>query len=96
MNIRILPAAQSDIVEGFSFYEENQTGLGAYFIESILSDIDGLAATAGIHPIQFGKFKKIATRFPYSIFYLIENDLVDIYAVVDNRRNPEWISDRLN
>jgi len=96
MNIRILPAAQSDIIEGFGFYEESEPGLGSYFIESILHDIDALTHTARIHPRRFGKFRKIATKFPYSIFYLVENDLVNIYAVLDNRRDPDWISERVN
>ena len=65
MQIRILPAAKADIVDGFQFYESLEPGLGTEFIESIFGDIDSLDNTGGIHPILFGKFRKLAARFPY-------------------------------
>jgi len=38
----------------------------------------------------------LASRFPYSVFYEIEGDVVKVFAVLDDRRDPEWISDRLS
>ena len=96
MKIRILPPARFDLIDGYWFYEEREIGLGDYFIESILADIDSLVIYAGIHLIHLGKHRMIASKFPYSIFYLIDSNKVGIHAVLDNRRDPEWISDRLN
>lgn len=42
MNVRILPSAQNDLSDGFAFYEKQQSGLGAYFLDSLFSDIDSL------------------------------------------------------
>lgn len=35
MKIEILPPARFDLIDGYWFYEEQETGLGGYFLESI-------------------------------------------------------------
>jgi hypothetical protein len=40
MKIAILPSARDDLAEGFRFYDRQQQGLGDYFLDSLLSDID--------------------------------------------------------
>ena len=96
MNIRILDFAQKDVVEGFWFYEKQAQGLGSYFIDSLFSDIDSLRIYAGIHQIYFEKyFRMLSKRFPFAVYYRIEEDTVSIYAVLDCRRNPAWIRGRL-
>jgi plasmid stabilization system protein ParE len=37
----------------------------------------------------------LAKRFPFAIYYRVEGDPVQVYAVLDCRRNPAWIRDRL-
>ena len=44
MRIEILPEARDDLIAGFRFYEHQAPGLGSYFRESILTDVDALAA----------------------------------------------------
>jgi hypothetical protein len=43
VKVRILPSAQDDLSEGFAFYEKQQPGLGAYFLDSLFADIESLA-----------------------------------------------------
>ena len=42
MKIEILDEAEADLIEGFHFYERQETGLGLYFLDSLFSDIDSL------------------------------------------------------
>ena len=42
MKIEILSIALVDIQFGQHFYEQQQEGLGAYFLDSLFSDIDAL------------------------------------------------------
>ena len=49
MRIEILDEAEGDLVEGFHFYEGQETGLGWYFLDSLFSDIDSLLLYAAIH-----------------------------------------------
>jgi len=96
MKIEILPEAQADLDDGYWFYENQAGGLGEYFLTSVVSDIRSLQLFAGIHSMFRDKHRMLATRFPYSVFYRVEDKMVRIYAVTDNRRDPEWITDRLN
>ena len=95
MKIEILDDAKEDLIAGFHFYEEQASGLGSYFLDSLFSDIDSLLLYAGIHRVVFGSHRCIATRFPFAIYYRIEADVICIRAVIDCRRNPAWIRKHL-
>lgn len=96
MNIKIHDDATTDLVGGFWFYEKQQDGLGAYFLDSLFSDIDSLGLYAGIHPVVFGDYYRLLSkRFPFAIYYRILNHIVHVYAVLDCRRDPAWIRKRL-
>lgn len=96
MKIKILSFARDDLIDGYHFYEWRQPGLGDYFLESLYSDIESLERIAGIHRMPFGKFYRLLSeRFPYAVYYSMEDDLVKIQAVVDCRKNPKWILDHL-
>jgi hypothetical protein len=34
--------------------------------------------------------------FPHGIFYTLQADEVAVWAVIDLRRNPDWVTGRLN
>ena len=67
MKIVILPSAREDLADGFEFYEQQEAGLGSYFLESLFSDIDSLRLYAGIHRQVFGNHRLLSKRFPYAI-----------------------------
>lgn len=97
MKVKILRSAKRTIRDGFLFYEEQEPGLGKYFFDSIMFDLHSLRIYGGIHQIVFEKYHRMVCRkFPYSIFYTLEASTVVVYAVLDNRRDPGWISERLN
>lgn len=53
MNVVTLKDAAEDLESGAQFYESCATGVGDYFLDSILSDLDSLVLFAGVHPIYF-------------------------------------------
>jgi len=63
MIVVILEDAAADLESGARFYELCETGIGDYFIESILSDLDSLLLFAGIHPLYFG-FHRMLSKLP--------------------------------
>jgi len=95
MRIEILDAAEQDLIAGFGFYERQSPGLGDYFLDSIFADIESLRFHAGIHPLHFGYHRLLARRFPVAIYYRVQRRVGRIYAVLDCRRGPEWIRERL-
>jgi len=95
MRIEILDEAEQDLVDGFAFYERQSKGLGDYFLDSIFSDVESLYLYAGIHALHFGYHRLLAKRFPFAIYYRIQNEVIRVYAILDCRRDPAWIRDRI-
>ncbi len=92
MKIKILYSALNDLYEGRLFYEKQGEGLGAYFFDSLFSDIDSLVLYGGIHQKIFAYYRLLSKRFPYAIYYrLEEGTVVVVYRILDLRRNPEKI-----
>ena len=95
MNIEILDEAQDDLIQGFGFYESQEPGLGAYFLDCLFSDIDSLLVYAGVHAVSDTYNRCLSKRFPFAIYYSLEGKLVRVHAVLDCRRNPSWVRKRL-
>ena len=97
MKIHILDQAEDDLVDGYKFYENQEQGVGAYFLDSLYSDIESLILYAGIHPLRHKGYRRmLSKRFPFAIYYTISGDKIKVHAVVDCRKDPAWIRDRLS
>lgn len=95
MRIKVLSSAVEDLHAGRLFYENQGEGVGAYFYDSLFSDIDSLALYAGIHPMVYGYHRMLSKRFPYAVYYSVENDLAIVWRVLDLRRHPGRILNAL-
>ncbi len=74
MRIEILDKAEDDLVEGYAFYKEKEPVLGAYFLDSLYSDIESLRLYAGTHPIAIRDLHRmLSKRFPFAVFYPFTN-----------------------
>jgi len=95
VTVVILEDAAEDMDSGRQFYESREPGIGDYFVESILSDLNSLILYAGIHPLRFGFHRMLSKRFPFGIYYEVEHETAYIYAILDLRRDPLWIRKEL-
>ena len=77
--------SQKDIYASQDFYEEQSQNLGIYFYDSIICDLDALKFYAGIHQKYFGFYRMLTKRFPYAIYYDIEDGMVIVHAVLHTR-----------
>lgn len=102
-SIEITQAAQDDLLAAYWFYENQQAGIGAYFLNSLYADIDALQISAGVHiKVQpSGAFRSLGSRFPFAlcplpfaIYYGLEGKKATVLAVLDTRRSPEWLRER--
>ncbi len=96
MRVEILDSAEKDLIDGFKFYESQSIGLGNYFLDSLFSDIESLHLYAGIHALHFGYHRLLSKRFPFAIYYKLQKDVIRVYAVLDCRRSPAWIRNKLS
>ena len=91
----VLAEAAEDIEHARDFYDAQGPGLGDYFADSLVTDIQSLALYHGIHSRHFGLFRMLADRFPFGIYYRETKTETQVIAVLDLRRDPNWIRKEL-
>ena len=97
MTVRVLTTARRDLADGFWFYGDNEAGLGDYFLAGIYEDLVRLRDRAGVHRnIPDGSFRMNTRKFHHAIYYRIRDEVAEVHAIIDCRRSPEWIRDRLS
>ena len=95
MEIVYLDDGELDLREGRHFYDLQQIGIGDYFVDSMLSDAESLTLHAGTHSQHFGFFRMLGKTFPFAIYYLVENELITVCAILDVRQDPAWVRSEL-
>ena len=99
MNIKeivVLEEAANDMESGRLFYEQQEEGIGDYFWDSLLSDIESLNLYAGVHQRHSGLYRMPSKRFPYSIYYEVSDAVAYVIAVLPMRRDPKWIKKKVS
>jgi hypothetical protein len=95
VRIQVLDEAEDDLQDGREFSNRQEPAVGDYFAAALAADLDSLVLFAGIHPLETGFHRALSKRFPFGIYYLIEDSIIRIYAVLDLRRDPAWIRRKL-
>ena len=95
MTVVILEHAAEDLESSAQFCESCVSGVGDQFLDSILSDLDSPILFGRVHPIYFGFHRMLSKRFPFGVYYEVEDYVVYVYAILDLRRDPLWIRKRL-
>lgn len=95
MNVLVSRDAEGDIIDGVAFYDAKGRDVGNYFYLSMMADLQALSVFGGIHSKRFGYHCMPAKRFPFAIYYSIIDSSVFVIAVLDERRDPDWIAQRL-
>ena len=94
--ILIEELAEKDIDEAFLWFELQKEGLGFEFIESISETFEKIMNYPFANQLAYKNLRKtVIKRFPYLIFYFVDNDLIHIVAVMHSRRNPNFWKQRL-
>ena len=96
MKLRISEEAEQDLSEGARFYEARSPGLGEYFLDTLFADVESLRLYAGIHSKHFDHFRLLSKRFPFAIYYRLEGEVIEVRAILDCRRDPTLIGERLD
>ncbi|MFH0925662.1 MAG: type II toxin-antitoxin system RelE/ParE family toxin [bacterium] len=94
-DVIVLKEVVADLKDGKYFYDQREMGVGNYFWDSLIADIESLIIYAGIHPRRDGFYRMLAKRFPYAIYYEINSNIAYVTAVLPMRRNPKWIKRKL-
>jgi plasmid stabilization system protein ParE len=87
--LTILPQAELDVSDAAAWYEERRTGLGDEFLD----ELDSILRRVITDPLQFPKIKNqirraLLRRFPYSVYFGLTRETVELVAVLHQRRDP--------
>ena len=89
MRLSLRQRAELDIDEAYAWYESRQSGLGEIFLRSLDACFARLGREPEIYSVQHGQVRRAPLhRFPYSVFYVIRPEHVDVLAVYHSRRRP--------
>ena len=94
--VLVLEEAAEDIERGRDFYDRQEHGIGCYFVDSIVAEIEGLGLLHGIHARHFGFHRMLSDRFPFGIYYRETSGATEVFAVLDLRQEPVWVSTELS
>ena len=94
-DVVVLREAVDDLDAGYAFYDEREKGIGNYFYDNLIADIESLSIFAGIHTQVEGLYRVLSKRFPYAIYYQISDEIAYVVAVLPMRRNPAWLEKKL-
>jgi len=85
-------ASDADIEAAFEWYESEQPDLGLEFLNEIrATHLRILDEPLKYAVLRSGIRRAITRRFPYGIYFSIEDDVVLIIAVLHTARDPaEW------
>ncbi len=92
--IRFLQPAADEMIAAARYYESKVEGLGRRF----LNEIEQVSSSICRHPdagaLVRGKVhRRLLHHFPFALLYSEESRTVQIVAVMDTRRKPDyWIS----
>lgn len=95
-NLRITPFAELDVSDAASWYEEQRDGLGLEFLHELDSILQRIVQV----PLQFPVIENEARRallrrFPFSMYFRVIGDTVELIAVVHQHRDPGVWEQRL-
>ena len=86
--------AEADLAEAFDWYNASRAGLGDEF----LAEVDGVVERIIENPSRFATVyrhvrRALLRRFPYKVFYYVEDNTAVVIGVVHAKRHPRvWQS----
>jgi len=73
--VKLLPIVYRDLRKARKWYNDQQEFLGEEFKEEINKEIDYIGHYPEHYQCKYQKLRQsLITRFPYAIFYLVEED----------------------
>jgi toxin ParE1/3/4 len=93
---RFLTPAEEEMTEAALFYDAASNQLGSDFLDDVQRAVDRLREfpQAG-EAIISGLRQSLLHRFPFSLIYAIEENVIVVIAVAHHRRRPGYWQSRL-
>jgi plasmid stabilization system protein ParE len=88
-------AAREELIEAQDWYEGEATGLGRRFRQAINALIGRMSDNPRQFPTVFRNVRRaLLRRFPYSLFFVVEDDVLIVTACFHGSRDPSHWQER--
>ena len=91
----VSPFAELDLLAAIEWYNLQEEGLGGKFINEVENTIMRIQS----NPLMYSKVKKqirmgIVKKFPFGIYYFVQGEVINIFAIFHFSRNPKILKRR--
>ncbi len=92
----IHPLASQELEEATLFYDRRVKGLGRRFLRAVEKAIEQILLFPEAAPLVGESVRqKVIYRFPFSVFYTFEENMVFFVAIAHQKKEPMYWRDRL-
>ena len=94
--VYIRRVAERDVAEAQSWYENQRSGLAREFHAEFSTTLIRIAETPLVYPTIYRNVRRVVLhRFPYLVWYQVQNSLVTILACTHGKADPDKVTARL-
>lgn len=84
------PEVRDELDEAYSWYENQQAGLGDEFLECVDEILNRICQMPESYAVVYSDIRRaVLQRFPYAIYYRIVSSRIIVIAIFHGRRNPK-------
>lgn len=85
--------AQPETQEAFHYYEGKSNGLGFEFLRSLDASLQSVKRNPfAYQPIYKQTRRVLLRKFPYAIFYVVDENRIIVIACFNQKRDPiDWL-----
>ena len=90
MKLRLRSVAEADAAEAIRWYAEQKPDLASRFFEALSSTLRSIEYNPQLYPAVDGEMRRaiFPKPFSYMVLYRIEGEMVSVYAVIHQARDP--------
>ena len=89
IDVCVRPEARADIEQAAAWYERQKPQLGEAVLDEVLDTFDRIAEDPQLYPVVHRQTRRaVIHRFPFGVFYRIEDDAIVVLAVIHGSRDP--------
>jgi len=88
--------AEKDIWQVAWYYEQQVNGLGKEWIMCVDDAMSSIETNPNIFSKYYREYRRgLVRRFPYGIFYIVDENTVSVVRILDLRQSPNVLTESL-
>ena len=90
MKLLYTDRSKDDIELSFAWYERQRKGLGFEFLDCVEASLQNIMNNPEMYQVRYSHFRGCPIRrFPFLLFYSIEDNVIVVHSVFHNRQDPK-------